>query len=92
MTNPIGKFKKDPAAVLDYTIDWSRWLAGDTITSASWTVPAGITQTLATNDGSSATVWLSGGTAGTSYTVKGLINTQAGRTDERSILIKVENR
>jgi hypothetical protein len=27
-------FTKDPHAVLDYTIDWTRWLAGDHIASS----------------------------------------------------------
>ena len=37
-------------------------------------------------------VWLSGGTAGIDYKVACLITTTAGRTDERSVVIQVENR
>lgn len=29
-------FTKDPHAVLDYTVDWTRWLAGDTIATSAW--------------------------------------------------------
>lgn len=85
-------FKKDPAAILDYSIDWSLWLNGDTIATSSWTVPAGLTKQSDTNNTSSTTVWLSGGTLGQTYTVTNRITTANGRTDERSILIKVEDR
>ena len=29
-------FTKDPDAVLDYSVDWSLWLAGDQISSSEW--------------------------------------------------------
>ncbi len=38
------------------------------------------------------TVWLSGGTAGTSYSVACRIVTSSARTDERTINIKVTER
>ena len=60
---------KDPQATLDYRFDWSAWLTPDTISSVTWTVPAGITQTAATNTTTTATIWLSGGTVGTRYTI-----------------------
>jgi len=40
----------------------------------------------------SATVWLSGGTAGQSYIVTNRITTAAGRTEDRSFTIRVEER
>ena len=85
-------FKKDPSAILDYSIDWSLWLDGDTIQSSSWTVPQGLTKASETNNNSTTTVWLSGGTLDQTYTVTNRITTANGRTDERSILIKVEDR
>ena len=85
-------FKKDPSAILDYSIDWSLWLDGDTIQSSSWTVPQGLTKASETNNSTTATVWLSGGTVDQTYTVTNRITTANGRTDERSILIKVEDR
>ena len=85
------RFSKDPGATLDFTIDWSEWLDDDTISSSDWTVPDGITEASATNDTTTATVWLSGGTAGTRYTVTNTIVTAGGRTDERSIVIAVDD-
>jgi hypothetical protein len=85
-------FTKDPHAVLDYTIDWTRWLAGDHIASSEWLVPAGLTKVGDSRTGSSATVWLSGGTAGQMYTVTNRITTTGGRPEDRSFTIRVEER
>jgi len=85
---------KDPQAVLDYTIDWTKWLdeAGDAIATSTWIVPTGLTKVTETNTTKLATVWLSGGTVGTNYTVTNRITTAAGRTDDRSITIRVQER
>ena len=80
---------KDPQATLDYRFDWSLWLVTDTIVSVTWTVPSGITQTAATNTTTTATIWLSGGSVGTKYTVACRITTTAGRIDERSLIVSV---
>jgi diaminopimelate epimerase len=85
-------FVKDPNAVLDYKIDWTTWLSTDTIATATWTVPAGITQASATNTTTAATIWLSGGTAGTTYEVVCRVVTSGGRTDDRTIGIRVEDK
>lgn len=99
MTAPIATYDKDPDATLDYSIDWSPWLpSGDAIDSATWTssdaalvmlsdaphapsVVAGI-----------ATVWISGGVAGTRYRLTCQVETTAGRVDERTIVIAVADR
>jgi len=85
---------KDPAATLDYQRDWGPWLAtvDDSIDTSTWTVPTGITKTDESNTTTTATVWLSGGTAGQSYSVTNRIVTAGGRTDERSIQIDVRER
>jgi hypothetical protein len=84
---------KDPSSVLDYSVDWGRWLdAGETITAHNVTVPAGITLDSDTEADGKVTAWLSGGTAGQSYNVTYHITTSAGRTDERSIAVLVRDR
>lgn len=85
-------FPKDPNAVLDYTIDWTRWLAGDQVATSEWLVPTGLTKVGDSKTASSATVWLSGGTAGQSYMVTNRITTTGGRTEDRSFTIRVEER
>ena len=88
---------KDPADVLDYGLDWSDQLAlvspADTISSATWTVPAGLTAGAQFVVGGVATTWLSGGTAGEAgadYTLTCRIVTSGGRTLERSVKLLVK--
>ena len=89
LQNPL----KDPSAVLDYVFDWTEWLAtGETITDHTITADTGITVDSSTELDGKVTVWLSGGTAGVNYKVACLITTSAGRTDERTIWIKVVER
>ena len=89
LQNPL----KDPSAVLDYVFDWTKWLAtGETITDYTITADTGITVGSSTELDGKVTVWLSGGTAGVNYKVACLITTTEGRTDERTIWIKVTNR
>jgi len=83
---------KDPDAVLDYAIDWSAWLDTDTITDSDWTTTEGITIDSDSFTDTASTVWLSGGTAGDTYSVTNHITTTAGRQDDRSIKIKCKER
>lgn len=86
-------YKMDVNAVLDFAWDWSNWLSSlETISSSTATASPGISINSTTNTTSKVTVWLSGGTAGRSYTVTNLITTNQGRTDERTITIRVVER
>jgi len=88
-----NQFLKDPDAVLDYAFDWSSWLqSGETISSYSITVDSGLTKESDNESDGVVTVWLSGGTAGSEYTVSCKITTSMSRTDERSMTIKVMER
>jgi hypothetical protein len=89
--NTVSQFTKDPNALLDYTIDWTDWLDGDTIASSSWTPDAGLTATAPSHTTTAATTWLSGGTVGATYRVTNRITTAAGRTDDRSLYITIKN-
>lgn len=89
LQNPL----KDPSAVLDYVFDWTEWLAAaETITSHTVTVPTGLTLESSTAASGIVTAWISGGTVGTTYRVECLITTSAGRKDERSLWITVQER
>lgn len=88
----LQTFTKDPDDVLDYVFDWTRWLDGDTISTSTMTTEAGLTEDSDDNDTEKATVWVSGGTAGTTYTVANKITTANGRTAERTISIRVEEK
>ena len=87
-------FVKDPDATLDYSIDWSLWLANDTISSSSWVVESGIDIVPAseTFDDTTTRLFLSGGAVGGKYTITNQITTNGSRTDERSFEITVKER
>ena len=89
---PKGVFTKDPNAVLDYSFNWETWLDDDTISTSTWTADTGITIDSSSTTTTVATVWLSGGTAGTTYTVTNRIVTAASRTEDRSLTINVRQR
>ena len=90
-------FVKDPDAELDYSFDWSDYLAtGETISSQTMTVESGLTlgtgeKAPSESDGI-VVFWLSGGPAGEDYDVACKIVTSASRTDERTMTIRVKNR
>ena len=85
-------FIKDPDSVLDYQINWATWLGSDTISTSTWTVPTGITKVTDSNTTTTATIWLSGGTAGTEYDLTDRIVTAGGRTADRTITVKVSDK
>ena len=89
----MSTYVKDPEAVLDYTVDWTAWLAGDTISTLTVTaITAGITVDSSSNTTTAATAWISGGTAGNNYDVRFHIVTAAERTDDRTITLIVRQR
>jgi hypothetical protein len=95
VTNPDKPtIVKDPNAVLDYTFDWTAWLddVADSIATRQIIPATGITVDSSAIVGKKVIAWLSGGTAGQKYQVTCRITTAGGRTDDRSIFIKVKER
>ena len=98
--------KKDPQAELSYGISWANWIpASDSISTAEWTLPAGITSLAESLNtvpmvidgethaiGTVALIKLSGGTAGTDYTLACRVTLASGEVDERSIVIACRER
>ena len=85
-------FLKDPGDRVDYLIDYTAWLGGDTLTGApEWTLPAGITQYTVSNTDTGATIWLSGGTHGRDYVITNQIATTGGRIKQQSFVVQVRN-
>lgn len=86
-------YVKDPADALDFEVDWDTWLAtGETIAAVDWTVPAGIVEPASPTTeptGTTATIWLEGGTAGEDYDIGCRITTNQGRIVERSFTVLV---
>lgn len=97
---------KDPDETLDYSVDWSRYLAsGESITAVSWFIDVDGVKTAwasgATKNGlqhvsssftdSVATIYLGLGTENTSYLITCKITTDASAVTERTIRIKIRN-
>ncbi|MCX5864918.1 MAG: hypothetical protein NTW42_07575 [Deltaproteobacteria bacterium] len=91
----IPSIQKDPAATLDYSFDWTEYLAAiaDTIASKVITVSAGLTKASDAVAGGVVTAWVSGGTeGGAAETVSCKITTAGGRVDERTINLIIKGR
>jgi hypothetical protein len=90
-------YLKDPRSRVDYAIDWAPgYLDGQTIASSNWSVsPAeagGIAVDEASFDLTRAAATLSGGIAGHIYSVSNRVTLSDGRSDNRSITLRVEAR
>ncbi|MDX8383395.1 MAG: hypothetical protein R8M45_04890 [Ghiorsea sp.] len=82
-------YNKSPSSTVDFTFDWTSWLAGDTLLSVTTTCTTGITINSTSNDTSIVTVWVSGGTQGTAEELCCEITTNAGRVEKKAMIISV---
>lgn len=86
----IAQYSKLSSEVLDYVIDWSSALSSETISTSTWAAaPSDITISTSSNTTTTATVWLSGGTSGLTYTLTNTITTSSNRTLARTITVYV---
>ncbi|SON55546.1 hypothetical protein HDIA_2005 [Hartmannibacter diazotrophicus] len=83
---------KDPDETLDYRIDWSDRLAGDTIATSVWVVPPGLTEGPNLNDETTTTIWLAGGVEGATHSLTNRITTAGGRTMDQSVLLAIKSK
>ena len=88
---------KDPAAALDYAVDWGvDYLTDDTLSQSSWEVsPAetgGLSVVARSFDQKIASVTAAGGIAGHVYRLSNHVLLSSGLTDSRSIVLRVEKR
>ena len=86
---------KDPDEVLDYEINWTARLAGDTISSSEWVLPTAdavdpLVLDSDNNDTTSATAWLSGGKLGKSYEITNRVVTATGRTMDQIVVLNIK--
>lgn len=87
-------FVKDPDATLDYKFDWTAWLEDSEVITGFDTEKTGdvVIEDESTSDDTSVTVWVSGGTVGQATTVTARIQTNQGRTDDRSLVLVIQER
>lgn len=87
---PLTWPDKDPNEVLDYQLDWTARLSGDTITTSTWVVPADITKDSDSTTTTVTTIWLSGGDASNAngHLLTNRVVTAGGRTMEQSVVVR----
>ena len=93
---------KDPSAIVDYTFDWndgyldSTSSPAETISTSTWAIsPAdspGMTVSSNSKTATTATAFFTGGVVGNVYLATNHITTTGGRTDERTLTIRVGDR
>lgn len=91
---------KDPESTLQYTMDWTNWLAtSETVSTSNFTVdsitgdadPLTVSGTSIT-DNKKCNVTLTGGTVGNIYTVRNTITTSDSQTERKFFRIVCEAR
>lgn len=94
VTNPKKpKGIKDPDAVIDIIFDWAVWLADISDAYLSHTLtPVGITVDSSNEAAGAIQVFVSDGVVGTPASVTCRITTVGGRTDDRTLYLKIEER
>ena len=84
---------KDPNAVLDYEFDWTAWLAAhapvDTIIGVDVLVE-GCTRDAYSFTPQRVFAWILGGVVGVDAKVTCRITTAAGRTNDRTLTLKIK--
>lgn len=90
----LGLVEKQPVEILDYDVDFRRWLVDDTITAASVKIlPAGeLLLNTVDIDPTAVKVWLRGGVSGTSYKVEMTIDTDRVRRGQVEFRVRVKDK
>lgn len=92
----MSDYVKSTAGVLNYTIDWTTWLDGDTIATSTWAIDNNDAGSLVIDSESettaAATATISGGTKGKTYEITNTITTAAGLTDTRTMALHINTR
>lgn len=85
----MANYTKTVAAVLDFTLNWTDYLGSDTISSSAWAVPSGITGSGGSSTSTTASIRISGGTAGLVYPFTNTITMASGQIDQEPLVITV---
>ncbi len=88
---------KDPDSRIDYAFDWSAaYLDGQVLTASQWAVtPAhygGVVVAASAFDAVRSSATLAGGITGNAYRISNRVTLSDGQIDERSIVLRVEQR
>jgi hypothetical protein len=82
-------YEKGPSDTEDYPFNWSGKLDGDTISTSTFLLPDGLTEVSTSNTDTTATIFVSGGSACITYRITNRITTAGGRTWDKTIRVRV---
>ncbi|MCI4589850.1 hypothetical protein MOK15_07070 [Sphingobium sp. BYY-5] len=92
----MSLFVKDPQARIDHAIDWSAYLAAQTLIASDWAVSpeeaGGVIVEATAFEAQRSSARLSGGVVGRLYRLTNHVILSDGQVDERSVTIRVEER
>lgn len=93
----MGIFLKDPAAAIDYAIDWAAGYLGiRTVVASGWSVapaePGGIALQAAARSAGRTSATLAGGVPGHVYRITNEVTLSDGAHEERTLTIRCEDR
>ncbi len=83
---------KDEDETIDYVFNWKPELNGDLIFTSTFVLPDGLSEVSSSNTSTTATIFLSGGSQGSTYRVTNRIVTIGGRTRDHTIYVLVQER
>jgi hypothetical protein len=87
---------KDPQARVDHAIDWSAYLAGQSLVASLWTVApqeeGGLAIEASAFETQRTSARLNGGRVGHVYRLTNRVTLSDGQVDERSVTMRVEER
>ena len=93
MTIALQWNSKTPAEVVDYSLDWAARLEADTIEASTWSILDNDDDALVIDSNSfsdtATLVWISGGTAGKTYTLLNHVTTAGNRQYETCVSLPV---
>ena len=83
----------DPEEKKDFSFDWDDWIGSDSISTSVWAIkPAGPTLSGSAISTDVTSAFVNGATWGAEYVLTNTIVTAAGRTAERSFIIRCTHR
>jgi hypothetical protein len=92
----MSLYVKDPQARADHAIDWSAYLAGQSLVASLWTVSpvetGGLVVEAHAFEAQRSSVRLNGGVVGRVYRLTNRVTLSDGQVDERSVTMRVEER
>jgi len=83
---------KDPNEKLDYDLDWTDRLSGDTVQTSVWSIPIELTNEEDSFTPTSTLIWITGGVIGESYPLTNTIQTVGGRIMVQTVELSVSSK